>query len=173
MNIQSFRTMMLAGLLVSAGALSGCSSGGDFDDLGNPDGGGGGGNSSCAIDGTALCAIPTLGPEIVSGAGGTCTTDPGMLDPFALCAVPGVGVPLAEAICGVACPAPVPGAEPPLSLEQLCAIPTLGPQIVEGAGGTCPPPGPSPVPVPSPEELCAIPAPIGPGLAGALGATCP
>lgn len=148
MTSNESRRLTLAVSLVAMLGLAGCaSSDGDIDELS----GGGGGQppitqGSCQLNGTPLCAIPGAGPAIVSGAGGDCTAvppDAGQLDGYQLCQVPGVGTPLAEAICGGTCPdaGGGGGAEPPLSLEELCAIPTLGPQIVEGAGGMCPPAG--------------------------------
>lgn len=110
--------------------------------------GGGGAGSGSPIDPTALCAIPTLGPQIVAQAGGSCSGAPGGggadLSPAALCAVPGVGPALASA-AGATCDAGA-GGDSPVSPEQLCAIPTLGPQLAAGVGASCPSGGGAPVP---------------------------
>ena len=66
-------------------------------------------------------------------------------------------------------PAVTPGTGGTVSASQLCAIPTLGPAIAEGAGSNCDDAEPSPI---SATQLCALPG-IGPALVQAAGESCP
>ena len=103
---------------------------------------------SALLDPTALCAIPTLGPALVSAAGSSCDDAGGggggsptdMLDPAAFCAIPGIGPQLASA-AGASCGGGDGGSggDSPLPVgpDQLCAIPTLGPQLASALGATC------------------------------------
>lgn len=63
------------------------------------------------------------------------------------------------------------GSSLPLDPTALCAVPTLGPAIVEAAGGACSGAPGGGGPDLSPAALCAVPS-VGPVLAEAAGASC-
>lgn len=100
-------------------------------------GGAGGGDPALGLE--ALCAIPTLGPALVSAAGGTCGAGggTGTFDVAALCAIPTLGPALVGA-AGGSCTGGAGGGPTPVDPTALCSVPALGPPLAGVLGVTCP-----------------------------------
>ncbi len=165
-------------LVILAGCGGGSGSGGQ---LISEDGSNNGSNNQTGLpsgaDIEAICALPTLGPAVVSAAGGDCGQSEGgaSFDASALCAVPVLGPLVVSGSGGGDC-APTDGSSPldslPMEdLEALCAIPSLGPIILDSVGGICPGEDATPFSTISVGFICSIPE-LGEPIAMAMGENC-
>ena len=181
-NDVTVKSRVILPLLCAVLILAGCGGGGDS--ITGPDESANGGNGSNGQEQSgsgieAICALPTLGPAVVSAAGGDCSVEGGGagFDASALCAVPVLG-PVLVSGSGGECEGADGGMSPfesiPVEqLEPLCQIPNLGSVILGLLGGGCPG---EELPIPNlttltPGFICSIPE-LGEPLAMALGENC-
>ena len=180
-NLFSYYGRVVA-LLITLILMAGCNDSGssDNDAFKEADGSNASANNQAGSgsDIEAICALPTLGPAVVSAAGGDCEQSGGGdgFDASALCAVPVLGPLLVSGSGGAECDTSSAnssgfGGLPVQELEPLCDIPRLGAIILDMAGGRCPGEDASPFSTISAGFICAIPE-LGEPLATAIGENC-